>query len=177
MLEKMNPREKKTVLLCAAGTGLILGYFLAFEPLLNNWKETRQRLAVLRSQARQIAMDPRDKETIELERLIRTIPVVEMPGQDGQAFQEEFTQQLRRAGLNPRRLQLSTATGSAARAGGYKVFRLESQGRGNYDQLLRLFSSLPSNPRYGGVQRLRLQADAQNRQQMDWELTVFTYAR
>lgn len=179
MLKKLNAREKRTVLFCAVGSALVLGY-VATEPLLSNWKAMRGRLAVLRTQARQMALDPRGAEAIELDRLIQAVPVIAMPeGKEarGPVFQEEFTRQLRQAGLNSRRLQLSEATGSGARAGGYRVLRLESQGRGNYDQLLRLFSSLPTNPMYAGVQRLRLQADAQNRQQMDWELTVFTYDR
>ena len=68
-------------------------------------------------------------------------------------------------------------TGSKGLAGGYRILRLESQGQGTYDQVLRLLSILPSNPMYAGTMRLRLTPNNMDRNQMVWELTVFTYAR
>jgi hypothetical protein len=180
MFKTLNPREKKTVLLCAAGAGLIVGWFLGIEPLLKNWKATRARLTVLHRQVAQMRMDPSDPKTIELEQLVRSMPVIEMPGraeERGPAFQEEFTRQLRQVGLDSKRLQLSAVTGSKGLAGGYRILRLESQGQGTYDQVLRLLSILPSNPMYAGTMRLRLTPNNMDRNQMVWELTVFTYAR
>lgn len=180
MLEKLNPREKRTVLLCAAGAGLIFGWFLGVEPLLNNWRTTRARLAVLRRQVAPLTTASRGRETIELEELVRSVPVLEMPGradERGPAFQEEFTRQLRRAGLNSKRLQLSDVVVMKGSAGGLRVRRLESEGQGTYEQILKLLSSLPSNPMYAGTSRLRLTPDAKDRNQIHWELTVFTCVR
>ena len=179
-MKKISEREKRTLLICVAGAALILGYFGVLEPVIRSWKAAKTRLVLLRAEARQLVPDPQDKEYIETEQLIRAIPIMQMPEPEkvqGPLFQEAFTKQLREAGLNSKKLQLTAATGNQSRVGSWRMLRLESQGKGQYDQVLRLLSSLPSNPMYVGIQRLRLQVNQQNRQQMDWELTVFTYAQ
>ena len=180
MAVQLNKREKKTVLLCAVAAGLMLGYFLVFEPLEANWKQTRVQLASLRQQVKRLAMDPRATQTIEVQRLIERLPVLAMPQpveKQRPAFQEAFTRQLSQAGLKPKRLKSSQASRAGALVGGFKVLMLESEGRGKYDQILKLLADLPNNPYYGGVQRLRLQADDKKRDEMNWELKVFTCGR
>ena len=179
MLEKLNPREKRTVIICVAACGLMLLYFLVVEPVASNWKKVRSRLTVARQKASMLSMDPKNPETQRQKRLLEIVPVLEMPKaseQQGPLFQETFTEQLKKAGLNSRRLQLVLGRASKTDAAGYVVQNVQSQGSGSYEQILKLIADLPQNSYYAGIQKLSMKADPKNRQNLDWEITVFTYA-
>lgn len=179
MLKKLNPRERRTVLTCLVISVVLLLYFLILEPVVRDWRKVRLQLASARQKAAMLKLDPRDPQTQQQKRLLEMVPVLEMPKPaevQGPLLQETFTEQLKKAGLNSKRVQLVRGRGLRTDASGYEVLQVQSQGTGRYDQMLRLLADLPQNGVCAGVQKLMLRADPQNRQNLDWEITVFTFA-
>ncbi len=179
MLEKLNTKERRTVLISAVACGLMLLYFLVLEPLSRDWGKVRSQLAASREKAALLKMDPKDPQTQRQKRLLEMVPVLEMPApaeRQGPLLQETFTEQLKKAGLVSRRLQLVRGRALRTDASGYLVLNVQSQGGGTYQQIIKLLEDLPQNGYCAGVQKLVLKADQKDRQKLDWEMTVFTYA-
>ena len=179
MLEKLNPREKRTLVISLAACVLMLLYFLVIEPVSNDWGKVRTQLEAARQKAALLKMDPRDPETQRQKRLLEIVPILEMPlsaDKQGPLLQETFTEQLKKAGLNSKRLQLVRGRALRSDTSGYVVLNVQSQGSGNYEQVLRLLAELPQNAYYAGVHKLALKADQKDRRKLDWEITVFGYA-
>lgn len=179
MLEKLHPREKRIVLFSLTVCGLILLYFLAVEPLTRTWGAVRTQLQSARQKAALLRLDPKSPQTQQQKRLMELVPVLELPkpsDQQGPLLQETFTNQLRKVGLVSRRMQLIRGRTIRNDPSGYIVLNLTAQGTGRYDQILSLLADLPQNPYCVGVQKCSLKPDPRDRQKLEWEITVFTYA-
>lgn len=179
MLKKLNPREKRILVLCLTACGAMLLYFLVIEPMSRDWAAVRRQLAAAREKASLLKLDPKSPETQRHKRLLEIVPVVEMPRpseQQGPLFQEAFTNQLKKAGLTSKRLQLVRGRVLRTDTAGSVVLNVSSQGSGRYEQILNLLADLPQNPYCAGVQKLSIKPDAKDRQKLEWEITVFTYA-
>jgi Tfp pilus assembly protein PilO len=179
MLEKLNPREKRIVLFSLTVCGLILLYFLAVEPLSTNWNAVRTQLQSARQKVALLRLDPKSPQTQQHKRLMELVPVLELPkpsDQQGPLLQEAFTNQLRKAGLTSRRMQLVRGRTIRNDPSGYIVLNLTAQGTGRYEQILNLLADLPQNPYCVGVQKCSIKPDPKDRQKLEWEITVFTYA-
>ncbi|HOT73398.1 MAG TPA: hypothetical protein PLX18_08550 [Anaerohalosphaeraceae bacterium] len=179
MLEKLNPKERRTVLTSLSVCAVILVYFLLIEPLTQNWGTVRQHLRAAREKAALLQLDPKSPQTQQQKRLMELVPVLEMPqpsDRQGPFLQETFTSQLRKVGLVSRRMQLVRGRPLRNDPAGYVVLNLTAQGSGTYEQILKLLADLPQNPYYVGVQKCLLKPDQKERQKLEWEITVFTYA-
>jgi type II secretory pathway component PulM len=179
MFERLNPREKRVLILCLTACGVMLIYFLGLEPLTRDWADVHQRLKAAREKAALLKLDPQSPQTQRQKKLLEIVPVLEMPKPSelqGPLFQEAFTNQLKKAGLMSKRLQLVRGRSLRIDTAGPVVLNVTSQGSGSYEQILSLLADLPQNPYYAGVQKLSIKPDAKDRQKLDWEITVFTYA-
>lgn len=179
MLEKLNPREKRIVLFSVTVCGLILLHFLVIEPISTKWAAVRTQLQSARQKAAMLKLDPKSPQTQQQKRLMELVPVLDLPkpsDQQGPLLQEAFTNQLRKAGLTPRRMQIVRGRTTRNDPAGYVVLNLTAQGTGQYNHLLNLLADLPQNPYCVGVQKCSIKPDAKDRQKLEWEITVFTYA-
>lgn len=179
MLEKLNPKEKRTVLTSLTLCAVILVYFLLIEPLSKDWRTVRQQLRAAREKAALLQLDPKSPQTHQQKRLMELVPVLEMPkpsDRQGPLLQETFTSQLRKVGLISRRMQLVRGRPLRNDPPGYVVLNLTAQGSGQYEQILNLLADLPQNPYCVGVQKCLLKPDQKERQKLEWEITIFTYA-
>lgn len=179
MLEKLHPREKRVVLFSLTVCGLILLYFLAIEPLSRRWTDVRTQLQSARQKAALLKLDPKSPQTQQQKRLMELVPMLELPkpsDQQGPLLQEAFTNQLRKTGLVSRRMQLVRGRTIRNDPAGYIVLNLTAQGTGRYDQILNLLADLLQNPYCVGVQKCSIKPDPKDRQKIEWEITVFTYA-
>lgn len=180
MARKLEPREKRTLVICGAGALLLMIYFLLLEPILGDWKQVRSQLKTAHQQLDKLQPDEKSPTAARQRTLIEMVPAMEMPGPaelQGPLFQESLTEQIQRAGLKSKRMQLAEAKGAVSRfSSGYRVLSVQSQGQGRYEQIIELLASLPKNPRYVGIQKLVIQVDPQKREQIEWDLAVFTYA-
>jgi type II secretory pathway component PulM len=179
MLEKLNPREKRVLVICLTACGAMLLYFLGIEPLSRDWADVHRRLTEAREKVSLLKLDPKSAQTQRQKKLLEIVPVLEMPrpsDQQGPLFQEAFTNQLKKVGLMSKRMQLTRGRALRLDTAAPVVLNVASQGSGTYEQILNLLADLPHNPYCGGVQKLSIKPDAKERQNLDWEITVFSYA-
>jgi hypothetical protein len=106
------------------------------------------------------------------------VPKVEMPADEktqGTKFRDEFTGQLQKAGIRARSLQYLAAKKIVG--AGYRTLRLQGRGRCELGQMLNLLGSLNENPYFVGVEELEMKPDARNRNELEFSITVSTFAK
>jgi hypothetical protein len=82
---------------------------------------------------------------------------------------------LQKAGIQAKTLQLRDNRGK--RQDGFALLTVDVGGRCRYESMLRLLGDLKRNPYYVGVEKCILRVDAKNRNEMTFQLAVFTYAK
>lgn len=177
-MKPLTQRDKRTLKLTAMAGVLIVVYFLALEPMLASWQQMRSQRDQLQRQLDRLTGIQSGIGAIRFKELTDRVPVYEMPSaaaEQGLLFRDELTRQLQRAGLQARTLQLRDNRGK--RENGFAVLTVDCQGRCEYEQMLRLLADLKRNPYYVGVEKLSLRVDTRNRNEMTFQLAVFTYAQ
>lgn len=177
-MKPLTQRDKRTLKLTAAAAVLIFGYFLALEPTLASYHRMRSQRDQLQRQLDRLTGIQSGIGAIRFSELNERVPVFEMPvaaAEQGLLFRDELTQQLQRAGMQARTLQLRDNRGK--REDGFAVLTVDCQGRCEYAQMLRLLDDLKRNPYYVGVEKFSLRVDTRNRNEMTFQLAVFTYAK
>lgn len=175
-LDKLNSRERKTVVLCGiSGIGLLL-YFVIAEPLIRKAADLRMQLDVNRQKARILLAPEGSAELLKQKSMTLAVPVMDMPARmDKQSvlFRDKLTQQLQQSGIQVKSLQFITAAQGSA--GGSGMLFLQCKGRCAYESLGRFLDELKKNPYYAGVEELTLRVDDKNRQEMELSITVSTF--
>lgn len=176
-MKAINERDIRAIKIGAAGLAVIGLYFLA-GPWLNDWQVLRADLASARQRLDRVAADGEGTLPAEQLRLISAVPKVEMPVDEktqGTKFRDEFTQQLQKAGIRARSLQYLAA--KKISGVGYRTLRLQGRGRCELPQMLNLLGALNENPYFVGVEELELKPDARNRNELEFSITVSTFAK
>ena len=161
-----------------AAAALIFGYFLVLEPTLASCRSLRSERDRLQKQLNRLTGIQSGLGAVRFKELNDRVPVFEMPADaagQGLLFRDELTRQLQQAGIQARTLQLRDNRGK--RDDGYAVLTVDCQGRCSYEQMLRLLADLKRNPYYVGVEKFSLRVDTRNRNEMAFQLAVFTYAK
>lgn len=176
-MKALTQRDKRALKLMAVGAALIVGYFLAFEPALESYRSLRDERNRLQKQLDRLTGIQNGVGAVQFKALSERVPVLEMPtdaARQGVLFRDELTRQLQKAGIQARTLQLRDNRGK--RKDGYAVLTVDGQGRCSYESMLRLLGDLKRNPYYVGIEKCTLRVDAKNRNEMTFQLAVFTYA-
>jgi hypothetical protein len=177
-MKPLTQRDKRTLKLMAAAAALILGYFLVLEPALASYRSLRDDRDRLVKQLSRLTRIESGIGAVYFKELSDRVPVFEMPedaARQGLLFRDELTRQLQKAGIQARALQLRENRGK--REDGYAILTVDCQGRCSYEQMLRLLADLKRNPYYVGVEKFSLRVDTRNRNEMAFQLAVFTYAK
>lgn len=177
-MKPLTQRDKRTLKITGAAAVLIVGYFLALEPMATSYRSLRDQRDRLQRQLDRLTGIQSGIGAIRFKELTDRVPVFEMPvapAEQGLLFRDELTRQLQRAGIQARTLQLRDNRGK--REDGFAVLTVDCQGRCEYEQMLRLLSDLKRNPYYVGVEKITLRVDTRNRNEMTYQLAVFTYAK
>lgn len=177
-MKPLTQRDKRTLKLTAAAAVLIVGYFLVFEPLMASYQQKRIQRDQLQRQLNRLTSIQGGIGAVRFKELTDRVPVFEMPvaaAEQGLLFRDELTRQLQQAGIQARTLQLRDNRGK--REDGFAVLTVDCQGRCEYQQMLRLLSELKRNPYFVGVEKFSLRVDTRNRNEMTFQLAVFTYAQ
>lgn len=176
-MKTLSQRDKRTLVLTAAAAVLIVGYFMVLEPALASYNALRSERDRLHSRLERLGRVQSDLGAARFGQMSRHVPVFDMPqaaAEQGVLFRDALTRQLEQAGIQVRTLQLRDSR--TQRRDGYAVLTVQSQGQCTYRQIVQLLAALKQNPYYVGIEKLSLRVDTRNREQMSFELTVFTYA-
>jgi hypothetical protein len=176
-MKAINERDVRAIKIGVAGLALIGMYFL-IGPWLSDWQEIRDELKLGQAQLAKVAIDEEGNLPAEQLRLLNAVPKLEMPADEktqGTKFRDAFTQQLQKAGIRARSLQDLAAKKIAG--AGTKTLRLQVRGRCEWQQMLTLLGSLNENPYFVGVEELDLKPDQRNRNEMEFSITVSSFAK
>jgi hypothetical protein len=176
-MKAISERDIRAIKIGAAGLALIGLYFLA-GPWLSEWQGLRADLAAARERLDRVAVDGEGTLPAEQLKLMSAVPKLEMPADEktqSTKFRDAFTQQLQKAGIRARSLQYLAAKKIAG--AGYRTLRLQGRGRCDFSQMLNLLGSLNENPYFVGVEELDLKPDARNRNEVEFSMTVSTFAK
>lgn len=170
-MKKLSQREIRTVKIGAVCTAAILIFTFGTE-WLERWKQVRKSLA----QARAKLKDVRTKQAGPL----MTVPVFEMPEEEEIQkflFRDKFNEQLKKAGIKNKPLQILSPGKSTVR--GYKLLRIKCSGKCQFGQVLDLLSNLKENPYLVGIEEFKITCDPdpKKRKEIDVDLTVSTFVK
>jgi Tfp pilus assembly protein PilO len=177
-MKQLTQRDKRAIVLMAVSAVLIFGYFMVFEPALVRYRSLRDERNRLQKQLDRLTKIKSGIGAAQFKELADRVPVFEMPAdaaQQGVLFRDELTRQLEKAGIQARTLQMRDNRGK--RQDGFSVLTVDCQGRCSYEQMLQVLADLKRNPYYVGVEKFSLRVDTRNRNEMTFQLAVFTYAK
>lgn len=171
MFQKLKQRDKRALKLGIFGVLLIPVFFLCIVPWFEDWSRVRKQLTARRRMMKKIT----DVDS----RLFSIVPKFSIPRDEksqGTLFRDEFSKQLKQAGINAKSLQL-VSSAKQQRVSGYKCLQLQCRGECRFEQVMDLLAALNGNPYFVAVEAITLKCDAKDRNKMDVTLTVSTYAK
>ena len=110
--------------------------------------------------------------------LMTIVPVLEMPqAEDEQKFlfRDKLSEQLQRAGIKNKPLQLQPAKKSSQ--AGYKLLLVKCNATCRFSQVLDFLARLNENPYLVGIEEFRIKVDSKKREDVELDLTVSTFAK
>ena len=172
MIKKLTQREKRTIklgLVCVAG----ILVFAAAAEWTEHWMQVRQSLALKQKEFESLRVDQ-----AKWAGLMSIVPAFEMPETEEKQkylFRDKFEEQLKKAGINSKPLQVIPA--QKARGSGYRLLRVKSSGKCNFEQVLRLLASLNENPYLVGIEEFEIKCQPEKRREFELNLTVSTFVK
>jgi hypothetical protein len=91
-------------------------------------------------------------------------------------FYRKMTEQLQQAGIGVNPMpQYVSSRGKKQTGLSVKLLRLRCQGKGKYDQILKLMAELEKNPYLVSVEEIKIACDPKKREEMTLDMTVSTF--
>lgn len=171
MFDKLSQRDRRALKLGIVGVVLVPMFFLCIVPWFEDWRQVREQLTARRQMMKKIS-------TVD-SRLFSLVPKFAIPRDEksqGTLFRDEFSKQLKQAGINAKSVQLVSAR-KQQRVSGYKCLQLQCRGECRFEQVMDLLAALNGNPYFVAVEAITLKCDTKDRNKMDITLTVSTYAK
>lgn len=172
IIEKLSEKEKRTLKIGAVCVAAILVFVFATK-WLGHWGQVRKSLAVETDKLKVIDVDEAKRAG-----LLSIVPVFETPQTEEKQkflFRDKLNEQLKQAGIRSEPLQV-LPTGKSREAG-YKLLRVKCSGKCRFAQILDLLAGLNENPYLVGIEEMRIKCDTKNRQEIELDLTVSTFAK
>ena len=171
MMKKLGQKEKRTLkfgVICAIA---IVGFAFATQ-WLGHWKKVRATPGI-----------ENKLETINISEAKRAgltsiVPVFEMPEEEQTQkylFRDKFNEQLKKAGIKGKPLQVLPAVKSGV--AGYKLLRLKCSAKCRFGQVLDLLAGLKGNPYLVGIEEFKIECDEKKRQDVKLDLTISTFVK
>jgi hypothetical protein len=170
MFSKLNKRDKRALKLCIAGVVIIPVLFLYALPCLEDWRVVRGQLSSRREKIKSVTSDSR---------LASQVLNFEVPRDEklqGSLFRDEFSRQLKKAGIKAKSVQFVSSR-KDRRVSGYKSLFLQCRAECSFEQVVSLLAALKANPYFVGVESVTLKCDSKDRNKMNVVLTVSTFAK
>ncbi len=168
MIANLTDKDIRALKFGAVGTVVIV--LLVFgSAWRDSWAKAKEEAAVLDSKLKAIDAG-KTRQT--------AVPVFEMPQAEEEQkflFRDKLSEQLKKAGIKHSPLQIQS--GRKIAEVGYKLLLVKGNAKCRFSQLLDFLSGLDENPYLVGIEDLRIKVDAKNRQQIDLDFTVSTFAK
>lgn len=168
----LNERDKRALKLGGICTIALLVLVLATK-WIDHWGQVRKSLAVAKAEL--AAINPSEAKQTGL---MSIVPVFEMPEVEEKQkflFRDKLDEQLKKARLKSKPLQILPA--GKPLYSGYKLLRVKSSAKCRFTQMLDLLANLKENPYLVGIEEIKIKRDAKNKQEVEMDLTVSTFAR
>jgi len=172
VIEKLSRKDIRTVKIGAVCVAAILVFVFASE-LIAHWTEARKSLAQLEDKLELLDVDKAKQAG-----LMSIVPVFKMPENEEMQkflFRDKLDEQLKKAGINSKPLQVVSTVKSRQTA--YKLLRLKCSATCGFRQVLDLLANLKENPYLVGVEEMRIKCDPKKPQEVELDLTVSTFVR
>ncbi|MHC4507881.1 MAG: hypothetical protein ACYTAO_02845 [Planctomycetota bacterium] len=172
MIEKLNPKDIRALKIGAVGAIAILLFFFGSK-WRDSWAQARASRAELEAK-----LDAIDVDKARQAGLTAIVPVFEMPQTEDEQkflFRDKLTEQLKRAGIRNKPLQLLPAKKSSQP--GYKLLLVKCSAKCRFSQALDLLARLNENPHLVGIEEFRIKVDPKKRENVDLDFTVSTFAK
>jgi len=172
MIEKLTEKDIRALKFGAVGTVVIV--LLVFgSAWRDSWAKAKAEAAALESKLSAI-----DAGKTRQTALMSIVPVFEMPTVEEDQkflFRDKLTEQLKKAGIRNSPLQIQAGRKSAQT--GYKLLLVKCSAKCRFSQLLDFLAGLDENPYLVGIEDLRVKVDPKNRQEIQLDFTVSTFAK
>ena len=172
MMKKLGQKEKRTLKFGAICAIAIVGFAFATQ-WLGHWKKWRGLGAGIENKLETI-----DISEAKRAGLTSIVPVFEMPEEEQTQkylFRDKFNEQLKKAGIKGKPLQVLPAVKSGV--AGYKLLRLKCSAKCRFGQVLELLAGLKENPYLVGIEEFKIECDEKKRQDVKLDLTISTFVK
>jgi type II secretory pathway component PulM len=176
ILNQLNQRERKTVLICLLVGAAMLLWFLLLDPIVRQGRQMRSQLQQERQKLSILLAKEGTSNALKQKNLMSAVPMLETPTvseKQIQLLRDKITQQLQQAGVQVKNFQFST--GIAQGPGATDVITLRCQGQCQFTAMVRFLDDLRKNPYYVGIEELSIKTDEKNRQNLEIAFTVSTF--
>ena len=170
-MRRLNEKEKRTLkfgVVCAAA---VVTFAFATK-WLGHWKKVRNSPGIEKK------LEELNVSDAKRAGLTSIVPVFEMPEKEETQkflFRDKFNEQLKKAGVKSKPLQILPAAKSGV--AGYKLLRLKCSAKCRFGQVLDLLASLNENPYLVGIEELKIECDPKKRQEVKLDLTISTFVK
>ncbi len=171
-MRRLNQKEKRTLKFGVVCAIAIVGFAFATQ-WLGHWKKVRDSRAGIENKLETI-----DISGAKRAGLMSIVPVFEMPEKEEKQkflFRDKLNEQLKKAGVKSKPLQVLPAVKSAV--AGYKLLRLKCSAKCRFGQVLDLLARLNENPYLVGIEELKIECDPKKRQDVKLNLTISTFVK
>lgn len=171
-MRRLNQKEKRTLKFGVVCAIAIVGFAFATQ-WLGHWKKVRDSLAEIKNKLETINVGEAKRAG-----LMSIVPVFETPEEEETQkflFRDKLNEQLKKAGVKSKPLQVLPAVKSAV--AGYKLLRLKCSAKCRFGQVLDLLARLNENPYLVGIEELKIECDPKKRQDVKLDLTISTFVK
>lgn len=171
-MRKLNQKEKRTVKFGAVCAIVVLGFAFGTEGL-NRWKQALKSSAEIDKKIKAVNISKAKQAG-----LMSIVPVFEMPKKEEAQkflFRDKFSEQLKKAGIKSKPLQV--LTGGKSGVAGYDLLRLRCSAKCKFVQALDLLARLNENPYLVTAEEFKITVDEKKPQEVELDLTVSTFVR
>jgi len=172
MMKKLGQKEKRTLKFGAICAIAIVGFAFATQ-WLGHWKKVRDSRTGIENKLETI-----DISEAKRAGLTSIVPAFEMPEKEEAQkflFRDKFNEQLKKAGIKSKPLQV--LTGGKSGVAGYELLRLKCSAKCRFGQVLELLAGLKENPYLVGIEEFKIKCDPKKRQEFELDLTVSTFVK
>lgn len=172
MIEKLSKKDIRALKFGAIGAAVII-VFVFGSAGHDRWTKAKANAAVIRTK-----LDTIDVDKARQEGLMSIVPVFEMPQVEEEQkflFRDKLSEQLRRAGIKNKPLQVQT--GRKSPVSGYKQLLVKCSATCQFTQVLDFLARLNENPYLVGIEEFKIKCDPKKRGEVDLDFTVSTFAK
>ncbi|MCF7955626.1 MAG: hypothetical protein K9M75_07485 [Phycisphaerae bacterium] len=175
---KLSEKDKKTIKIGAVLMAIIL-VSGGMNILLSEYSKTSKELNAVKTKFNSVMPNSDGSLTLKQAGLFNIVPVFETPTKEdipGAKFREKFMEQLKKAKVNFKDLNLLPMSNKTNECG-FRKRNLHCQGKCTFAQAMDLLASLYENPWFVGIEEFKIECDPKNRSQMDLTITVSTFIK